>query len=169
MGFLDGLGRFLQGKAVFEDEGAPHSDAPQVPSPGEQPKPAQSPLVDEHGYKIIPHVTLDHVEVYRDRDTMTVTAWVANHSDKFIRLEHIHVLGQKQVLNRELGPNDSHKETVYKGAVALNEYDSHAEMPFYIKDNQDRFENVYHVEFHRESDGKFTIEEFHEDGPVRDI
>jgi hypothetical protein len=168
MGLLDGLGRFVWGEN--EPEGmTQRSDAPQVPSSNTQPQ--QPPLVDEHGYKIIPHITLDHVKAHRNGDTMIVTAWVANHSEHNVRIDECHVLGQKQILQRPLSPNAGHEVTVYKGPVALNEYDSHAGLIFrtFMVEKPDQFENVYHVEFNRESDGKFTIEEFHEDGPVHDI
>ena len=165
MGFLDGLGRFLRNEPVFPNEGAPQPTVPPV----QDTQPKQSPLVDEHGYKVIPRITLDRVKARRSGETMTVTAWVENHSDKRVRVDDVTVLGQKQVFQRELRPNEGHELLIYKGGVAPDEYESHAELKFRIQENDDGFKYVYHVEFNRESDGKFTIEEFHEDGPVRDI
>jgi hypothetical protein len=165
MGFLDGLGRFMQGKDVFE--GTPRPDAPQIPASDAQRQ--QSPLVDEHGYKIIPHITLDNVKTHRDGDTMTVMAWITNHSERPVRIDYFTVLGQKQTFQYEISPSKPRQLTIYKGPVAPSEHDGHAELTFRIKENDDLFKNVYHVEFNRESDGKFTIEELHDDGPARDI
>jgi hypothetical protein len=167
MGFLDGLGRFLQGKQVFEDEDKPRLEEPQAPPASMQPHPPL--LVDEHGYKIIPHITLDHVKAHRDGDRMTVTAWAINHSNQRVRVDHFVVLGQKQTFQRELSPSEGHELKVYEGPVAPNEYESHAELTFRILGNGDLFKNVYHVEFNRDPDGTFIIEELHDDGPVRDI
>jgi len=167
MGFLNGLGRLLQGKEVFQNEGAQPSLASSDSTSNTQSK--QSQFVDERGYKIIPHVTLDRVKWNRSGDTMTITAWVTNHSKWPVRIDHFTVLGQKQVFQQELGPNDRDQLVIHKGTVASSEHDSHAELTFLLKENGDLFKNVYHVEFNRESDGKFVIEELHDDGPVRDI
>lgn len=167
MGFLDGLGRFLRNEPVFPNEQAqqPAGSATPVQDTG----PKQSPLVDEHGYKVIPEVTLDHIKASRSGDRETVMGIVTNHSDRVVWVEDFMVHKQKQVYKRDLGPGDYHDVKVYEGPLASNEYDSHAELKFRIKENDDGFKNVYHVEFNREADGKFTIEELHEDGPVRDI
>ncbi|HMI09044.1 MAG TPA: hypothetical protein VK497_01430 [Candidatus Saccharimonadales bacterium] len=165
MGFLDGLGRFMEGKDPFE--GAPQPDAPQIPTSDARSE--EPPLVDEHGNKIVPRITLDNVKAHRDGGTMTVMAWVTNHSERPVRIDYFSVLGQKQTYQYDIAPSRPSQLTIYKGAVASNEHDSHAEFAFRIKRNDDGFKNVYHVEFNRESDGKFTIEELHADGPVRDI
>jgi hypothetical protein len=170
MGFLNGLGRFLQGKPVFEAEQEPQSEvnAPASVSPQDA-QPKQSPFVDAHGYKVIPEVTLDHLKATRAGDTMTVTVWATNRSDRPVRVDNFALLGQKQVFQHELRSNKGETLVIYKGPVAPNEHDSHAQLVFRLAENGDVFENVYHVEFNRESDGKFVIEELHEDGPVRDI
>lgn len=160
----------MQGQPVFEDEQAPHSDVPSAPS-SETPS-KQSPLVDDHGYKNIPHISLEHVKARRSGDDMTVTGWITNHSDFSVRIDHLTVLGKKQVFQRELDPKRGKKDfgpVIYSGPVARDEHASHAELVFRIMENGDLFKIVYHVEFNRESDGKFVIEEFHEDDPVRDI
>jgi hypothetical protein len=167
MGFLDGLGRFLRNEPVFPNEEASKLATPPVPVQETGPK--QSPLVDEHGYKVIPKITLDRIKARRSGDTVMVTAWAQNHSDRVVRIDYFRVQGQKQVFQRELEPGKGHEVKIYDGPVASNEYDSHGALKFRIKDNQDEFENEYHVEFNREADGKFIIEELHEDGPVRDI
>jgi hypothetical protein len=166
MGFFNSLGRLLQGKPVFQDE-TPKSETPSAQPLSVSSK--QSPLVNEYGYKNIPHISLEHVKAHRAGDDMTVTGWVTNHSDRRIRVDHVLVLGQKQIFQRELEPGKGHELTVYKGKCAHNEYEAHAELVFRISENGDLFKNAYHVEFNRESDGKFVVEEFHEDSPVQDI
>lgn len=165
MGLFNGLKRFLVGDN--EPEGMMNApDAPQ-PAPADV-KLKQSPFVDEHGYKIIPHITLDHIKVHRTGDTMLVTAWATNHSKERVQIEYFSVLGQKQTYRWELSPR-GHDVTIYNGPVARDEHTSHAELAFHLIENGDEFKNVYHVEFNRESDGKFVIEELHHDGPVHDI
>jgi len=170
MGFLNGLGRFLQGKPVFETEQKP-SSGPMPPQPVEQSKPQQTPLVDERGYKNIPEITVDYLKARRSGDRATVTAYIKNHSDRQVRVDYFVVHGQKRVFQLELEPGKTTPRDVvlYEGPVAPNEHDSHAELVFRIMENGDLFKNEYHVEFNREADGKYVIEELHEDGPVRDI
>lgn len=167
MGFLDGLGRFLRNEPVFPSEEPPQQGVPSTPLEDTGPK--QSPLVDSRGYKVIPEITLDRIKARRTGDTVMVTAWAQNRSDRPVRIDYFKVQGQKQVFQRELGPGDGHEVKIYDGPVALNEHDSHGALKFRIKENQDEFENEYRVEFNREADGKFVIEELHEDGPVRDV
>jgi hypothetical protein len=165
MGFLDGLGRFIRGEDVFPSE---EGQQPQASLPAQDTKPQQSPLVDERGYKVIPPVAIERLSARRNGDRVYASAYIANRSDRPVRIESFTIQGQKQVFNRDIDPNNGFQTKLYDGPVALSEH-GEAELIFRIKENDDRFKNVYEVEFHREADGKFIIEELHEEGPVRDI
>lgn len=171
MGFLDGLGRFLRNEPVFPNEEASKSAASSAPSQ-DSAQLKQSPLVDERGYKVIPPVAIERLSARRNGDRVYASAYIVNHSDRQVRIESFTIQGQQQVFHQILNPKgengDGFQTKIYDGPAALHEHGD-AELIFRIQENGDRFKNKYEVEFHRESDGKFVIEELHEDGPVRDI
>ncbi len=168
MGFLEGLSRFLSGKPVFEagsDSSGPNKVSAQASSPAD---PTKTP-VDAAGYKIIPKIELSHAQTHRNGQEMTTTVWVNNASDQKIRVEHSYVLGQKQQFNRDLEPGVGHEITVYRGPVATDEHKDKAQIVYKLITSDDLFQDDYFVEFARESDGVYLPEEFHEEGPTRDV
>lgn len=168
MGFLDGLGRFMSGKPVFQDEGS----AQEQPPAGEALKSSSDviqPLVNEQGYKIIPKLEVSHLHTERDGTQMTSTLWITNASNETIRIDSVWVANQKQVFNRELQPHEGHEFIIYKGPVQANEAYHQARIIYRQMVNDDVFQEEYFVEYNRDPDGMYTLEEFHETGPTRDI
>lgn len=168
MGFLEGLSRFLSGKPVFQagsDSGEPNKiNAQATPSVD----PTKTP-VNADGYKIIPKLEVSHVQTRRNDQEMTTTVWVNNASDQKIRVEYSYVLGQKQQFNRDLEPGAGYEITVYRGSVATDERGDKAQIVYKLVASDDLFQGDYFVEFARESDGVYLPEEFHEEGPIRDV
>lgn len=168
MGFLEGLSRFLNGKPVFQagsDSGEPNEVNAQASPPTD---PTKTP-VDAAGYKIIPKIELSHAQTRRNGPEMTTTVWVNNTSDQKIRIEHSHILGQKQQFNRDLEPGEGHEIMVYRGPVATDEHNDKAQIVYKLVASDDLFQGDYFVEFARESDGVYLPEELHEEGPTRDV
>lgn len=175
MGFFEGFGRLLAGKPVFENPDDPEpedgdSDGLENEYPT-QPTvaPAGNPLRDANGRKVIPDIKIEHVKSSRNGTTMTVEAWVTNHSDLAIRLDDWHILGQRTQLHHELSPGQCHQMILYRGSVAPSEHDNRSKLTFRILANTDEFEINYRIEFYRTSDGVYMIEEFHPEGETRDI
>ena len=101
---------------------------------------------------------------------MLVKAWVFNQSpDKIIRIDTTNVIGQKRTQNQEINHGSSRELTLYDGPVANDDNDDDAHITYRLKLNGDVFMENYRVEFHRESDGAFVVEELHDEGPIRDI
>lgn len=178
MRFFNGLVRMFQGKPVFENP-TQTPDPNQASVPGqpvaENTAPAEpatdrfgSP-VDARGYKIIPEVELINLKTNRNGDQQVVTAWAVNKSDQEIRVDYTRILSQKLDINRQLGPGQSHEVVIYRGKTPMHDNDDDAEMVFRLMSNTDAFQRRYRVEFHRENDGGFLVEELHIDGPVKDI
>ena len=166
MGFLDGFGRFIAGKPVFQDGESVNSE-PVAKEPRHQTD-SFGTLLDEHGYKIIPEIEVDDVRTRRNGDEMEVTAWVSNKSEQQVRIDYCLMVGQKRVLNYELTPHQAHELVLYDGHIPNNNAYHRAELIFRLS-NGDQFDCVYYVTYHEDRDGKFLVNELHNDGPVRDI
>ncbi len=163
MGFW---GNILQGKPAFENPDAP---APQKAAPvSGSTAPAADRFMDTQGKKLTPQVAITNVKSRIQGSSVTTTAWIKNLSTLEIELDKITVLGARREIDRRLRPQESHEVTIYNGPVAKNDHDTKATLQYKIVDNGDYFSAEYRVEFHYESDGSCTIEEFHTDF-VRDI
>ncbi len=172
MGFFDGLGKFMRGEPVFEDNGAREVAADDKRATPQAKAPVQDPTrtsVDAHGRKIIPKFEVSRLKTTRNGDQMTSELWIQNESDETIRIDTIEVAGQKQVFNRQLGPHAGYQFVIYRGPVQRDESRHRAVIIYRLVRSDDLFEEEYFVEYNRESDGMYTLEEFHTDGPTRDI
>ena len=163
MGFLSELGKAFMGKPLGPAGETSQSVSASTPAQG-------NGVTDVSGRKIIPDVSVRNLRSQRSGDKMLVKAWVFNQSlDQIIRIDMTHVMGQKRTQNQEINPGSSRELTIYDGPVAKHDKDDDAHITYRLKVNGDVFMENYHVEFNRESDGTFTVEELHDDGPVRDI
>jgi len=162
MGFLDGLGRMIAGKPVFDEESQPKQ---QVTTPAPNPP---SGLRDERGYKIIPDIEVKNLRSRRSGERMTVTAWVTNKSEQRIRIDTVHLL-QKRQINQELNPLQSRELTLYDGPTPHDEHEHDVQIIYRLQENGDLFQTDYDIEYNRESDGMYTVEELHEEGQIKDI
>ncbi len=178
MGFFDGLRRMIQGEPIFTNEPKQASrndyddDDPwkkdDVPSQDTE-NSVESPFVDEKGRKIIPEIRLEHCKSHRNGPTMMVTAWATNTGDVEVELDKVEILGVKYEIDRFLDPGKAHEVTLYKGPVPMNESYHEAILQYRIVKNGDYFAAHFMVEYNRESDGVYTVEELHPERIIRDV
>jgi len=169
MGILDGLGKIIKGKPVFEVPAQSKTATDGSTNTVGRSADSSQRFVDKRGYKIIPEIELRNTKSRIDDQFMTTTAWVTNISAEDIRLDHVIVLEKKRSILRELKPGQGYEIKLYEGPAAINEYNSRAELVFRRIENDDVFSITYFVEFNREADGQFTVEDLHKEGPTRDI
>lgn len=162
MGFWQGLGRLIAGKPVFQDGSTTPTTAAAPATP------TTPPLVDAHGYKIIPNIDLTHISSHLNGDTLTVTAWTTNASNQPIRIDTVEMLGGTQIIRRELAPSQAHELTLYQGPAPHDDHDTRALLRFCQLVDDDDFELVYYIKLHLESDGIYIVDELAPDGPPRD-
>lgn len=162
MGILNGLSRFFVGKPVFDN------DTGDSNSEGEQKK-AHLGYKNEHGQKIIPEVAFKNFKTHRNGNKVTTWAWATNVSQFELELEKLELLGKHYHIDRRLRPNEGHEVKIYDGPVITHEHDTRAKLYFTIHENDDLFLADYYIEFNRESDGSFILEDFHRDHTPRDI
>jgi hypothetical protein len=164
MGFFDGLGRMMAGKPVFED-----TSSHKPPEQPIEPEPVKkSGLRDEKGYKIFPEFSIKNLKSRRSGDQITVTAWITNTCEQRIRIDTVHLLTKRQI-SQELNPNQSRELLLYQGPIPSNDHEHEAQIIYRLQENGDVFQDDYIIEYNRESDGKYTVEELHEEGETRDI
>lgn len=152
----------MAGKPVFEDGSKPPEQA-SAPSPQKT-----SGIRDESGYKIFPEISIKNLKSRRNGDQITVTAWVTNTCDQRIRIDTVHLLANRQI-NQELSPGQSRELTLYQGPTPRNDHEHDAQVIYRLQENGDLFQNDYDIEYNRESDGMYTVEELHEEGSTRDV
>lgn len=172
MGFLDGLGRFITGKPVFQTDESSAMQQSQAPRPDEQPASPQTDSfgspIDQSGHVIIPEIEVEDVRTHRHGDEMEVTAWITNCSEQQVRIDYCMMIGQKRLLNYELTSHQAHELVLYEGHVPKNNAYTRAELVFRLL-NGHQFDHVYYVKYHLEGDGVYLVDELHTDGPVRNM
>ena len=164
MGFFDTLGKMINGEPVFDSQ----SSQPQTPQPATTPGMAADPTRSETGHKLHPDMRVSRVKTSRNGDKMTSYSWVQNNSPYAVVLKKFYVMGQGVAMNYVLTPGQGREVKVYDGRIATSEHDAHAYLDIMIEQNGDYFQQEFHVEFDRQADGAYLIEEFHPEAHVRD-
>lgn len=159
MGFLDGLGRMMQGKPVFEPSSG-HNQTSQNNQPSSPASPGSS--------KVIPIVRVERVELHTDGSHMRVIAAIQNDSGGMVMLDKIRLLGTQKELDHQLRPGESREFTVYDGPRPNNHNYDDAEL--YFRDmNGDYFLAKHVVLFRQEADNTYSVYDIRFTGPVKDI
>jgi hypothetical protein len=178
MGFFDSLGRMFKGEPIFVDESKKDgqqdddNDDPwrqDDPATEGQEAPAKSLLVDEKGRKVIPEIRLEHCKSHVDGSTMTVTVWATNTGEVEVELDKIEILGMRYELDRFLNPGKAHEIMIYKGPTPMNDSHHEAVLHYKIVKNGDYFAAEFMIEYNRESNGVYIVEELHPESVIRDV
>jgi hypothetical protein len=173
MGLWSFISKMAQGKPVFE-EPVHEPKADQAGWAEETTQPAQSavdpsPFVDEKGRKIIPQITIERCKSHINGNHMDVTAWLTNTSEFEVELDKMEMIDAKTELDRRLRPHEGHEVTLYRGALRTNDQAHKAKLYYKIVQNGDYFCADFMIEYNRESNGMFTVEEFHPDNIIHDV
>ncbi len=160
MGFLDGLGRFMQGKPIFEAPSSPVQANPQ---------PTEHPIDEPRGPKYIPSVKIKKIDVHNNGSHMRITASIANDSKGRIELDKINLLGTKKELDTWLRPEEEREFIVFEGNRPnhRNYDDSWLD---YRDEVGDYFQQYHTVEYGaQQEDGTYEVRQVNVAGPVKDI
>lgn len=158
MGLFDFVSKMIKGEPVF-DARPPATEASQQ---------SVDDTRTETGHKVTPEVRVTRVKSTRNGDKKLTYAWFQNHSTYSVVLKKFYVMGRSVSMQVRLGPGEGREVQVYSGGVADNEHDAHAYVDIMIEQNGDYFQQEFHVEFDRQADGTYLIEEFHPESHVRD-
>jgi hypothetical protein len=169
MGLLDGLRKMIQGKPVFEDSNQSQSDMTvkamdqfdsMVATPTNQ-SPENVHVEAPQQTKVTPTFDLRHCQTHVNGDTIMVTIWATNTSPVDIEIDKCVLLDTKTEIDRRLSPGQAHEITLYKGPAPKTDH-AHTANIFYrsIRENE-YFRVDFMVEYNREHDGSFTVEDLH--------
>lgn len=169
MGFLDVLGRMINGDPMFDEQSS--STRPQG-SQTEDPtlvRPDQhDPTRTDSGIKIFPELKVSRVNTHRNGTAMTTSVWIENEAPFEVELRKFTIMGRSVAMGRRLQPHSGHEEIIYSGAIATDDKHTHASIDYRIVQNGDYFQQEFFVEFDRQADGTYLIEELHPEHHVRD-
>ena len=158
MGFWTGVGRMIKGEPVFTDSNA---------QPGGQPAGNMDGVSSNE--KTIPSIVIESCKSRLDGNRMETTIWIKNTSHVEVELDRIELLDETMALDRRLQPNESREVWVYKGDMPKDDAQDKAHLYFTQVRNDDLFCAEYSIEFNHESNGLFSLEDFHPIHPIRDI
>ncbi|MDB5165428.1 MAG: hypothetical protein JWM00_318 [Candidatus Saccharibacteria bacterium] len=171
MGFWRSIGKIIAGKPM--DEGVSVSDKLYASGSegvkSDEESPSKVTFIDSNGNKIVPEVSFKHFKSHIDGSQVKTWAWAVNDSPFELELVKTELLGHHQDIHRRLRPQESHEVMVYAGPTITNDHDHHAHLYYKIYENSDNFLAEYAVEFNRESNGTFTLEQFHRTYQPRDV
>jgi len=166
MGFFSDLGKAIIGQPV----GQSSQSMPEQQNESRQTSTPQQGIHDERGIKIIPTIGFKNLRSQpQGNDRMIVKAFIVNESDQPLRIDTSRLLGQTKTHNQLLGPRDAREITLYDGKMPDNENERNAQIAYRLQVNGDVFMENYRIKYDLESDGKRTIGDLIDDGPVRDI
>lgn len=162
MGFLQGLGRLLAGKPVFEAPPQPVAPGQTVPQTVDQ-KAAPSQL------KTIPMVRIGRVECQASGNNLNVFAEVHNDSHDPIFLDRIMLAGKTRELDTQLRAGESRQFHIYAGPLLTTPPSGYAEVQYRKQSDGDYFADYHEIRTRAEGDKGYFITELLQRGPVRDI
>jgi len=168
MGFLNALGKMIQGKPVFDNEPQPGQPA-QPPGPQQQTEPQRG--IDLMGTKKeLPIVMVDPMryDVSHNGQRMDIDIFIQNHSQERLFLDKIKILGAFRELDTYLRPGERREFRVYSGNRQTNAPDARLEI-WYRNELNDYFSAIHTVEFHKEPDNTFGVARIKFVPPIKDI
>jgi hypothetical protein len=161
MGFLEGLGRFMQGKPIFQasenNDTSQHSNTT-----------TEDTQMTASGPKVVPTVFIERSDYHNSGQNMRIEAYIKNSSTQEVEVSRINLMGTHRDININLRAGESREVFVYDGARPKDYNYKNAYLQF--KDESgDYFESHHTVEFRSNQDGTYYISAFNFVGPVKDI
>lgn len=165
MGFMDFLGRMVEGKPIFDENTSAGSNPPAPREPDVQPEPGLQKS-DPHTF---PKVYVKHVTTRINGEKMQVYCQILNTWDGEVLLDKIRLLDTKHEIDDFLSAGEEQQFLVYDGPMPTNQVHE-AFLDYKLRDNGDYFQSVHDVTFIYHSDSKrYSVNEMCLRLPIRDI
>ncbi len=164
MGLFDSLEKMFKGEPLH---GTSSPDAIRSSAAPDEAA-AADPTRHTSGHKVIPQVRVTRLHTRRNGATMTTHVWLQNDAPFAIELRGFRIMGRTTAMNDLLQPGQGREIRIYRGAIARHDKETAAHVDYRIAQNGDYFQQQFFVEFDRQADGMFLIEELHPESHVRD-
>lgn len=159
MGFLDGLGRLVQGKPVFE---APTSSNDHTAPPTTQIGHSSS------SPKQLPHVEIEKTESHNNGSHTRVDVDIKNRSDGPVELDKIRLLGTTREIDTVLRAGEERQFVIFEGDRPSHRNYDDAWLE-YKDESGDYFQQYHTVEFEQQPDKTYSVKYIRPSGSVKDI
>lgn len=164
---FDFMTKMIKGEPIFDAQSPIASRAAGSPSSGTVPQ--TDPPRHDTGHKIHPEIKVTRLTTRRNGSTMQTYAWIQNDAPFAIELRSFRIMGRTSSMGYQLALGHGQEVQIYNGPIAKDESENDAYVEYRVVQNGDYFQQEFHVEFDRQSDGAFLIEELHPEEHVRDI
>lgn len=150
-----------------QDGSGQKNNSPQPPQ-AQADSTEHDPTRTNTGLKIVPELKVSRLSTRRNGNTMMTSIWIENEAPFEVELRKFTIMGRSVAMGRRLQPHGGHEEMIYSGAIATDDKHTHASVDYRIVQNGDYFQQEFFVEFDRQADGTYLIEELHQEHHVRD-
>jgi len=157
MGIFDFMGKMAKGEPIFDENTSGQQSASSS-------VPQQAHLADttrQDGRKVIPEVRVTRLVSRRNGSNMTTHVWLQNDAPFAVEMRNFRIMGRATPMNYRLEPTQGRQVQIFSGPVASHDNDDEAYIDYRIVQNGDYFQQHFHVEFDRQSDGTYLLEELH--------
>lgn len=172
MSFFDAFSRLLQGKVPYEPEPDdtleesssiedPYKDKESSQQEPSKPTSPDDTIVkgNEHTF---PRITIKKTIPRMDSTRQKVYCWIRNDFHGEIELDKIVILDKKREIDTYLRPGQEKEVLIYDGPKFDHEpHNEEAHIDYRTKHKGDYFRIEYHVEYNRNADGTYNIEDLH--------
>lgn len=167
MSFLDGLGRFLQGKPVFEDPNGPPSE-PET-SPPQQALSEGSPGINKADQHSFPAVRIEEVSSHESHGHLEVHGEVKNEWQDEIILDKIYLFNTSRKLDVFLQADEEREVLLYDGPAPMQPYYV-AKLDYKTRKEGDYLQATYEAKLDYNAASKsYSTDELRLRLPIRDI
>lgn len=153
MGFLDGLGRMIQGKPVFVDNNQQSQGA--------------SEQQQSSSEKIIPKVYIVRTDCNVNNGRMELRVHIKNESQVEVHADNIRIFDTVVQTDRNIRPGETADFTVYSGPAMQDDNKTKCELKYRTTDG-DYFTMQHAVEYGFSNDA-YVVHNICPVGPVNDI
>lgn len=152
MGFMDGLGRMIQGKPVFVD--------------GQQQQSVNEPQ-QASGEKIIPKVFVIRADCNVSNGHMELRVHIKNESQVEVHADNIRIFETVVQLDRNIHPNETADFTVYNGPAMQDDDKNKCELKYRTTDGD--YFAMQHVVEYGFNNNTYVVHNIRPVGPINDI
>lgn len=151
------MSKMAKGEPIFEE----NTSTQQVPDSSSPQQAGAADVTRQDGRKVIPEIRVTRLVSRRNGSNVITHVWLQNDAPFAVEVRSFHVMGRATAMNYRLESTQGKEVQIYSGPVASHDNEDEAYIDYRIVQNGDYFQQHFHVEFVRQSDGTYLLEELH--------